>query len=121
MLANIFIKSFTGLVRLQEVLKHADPEVKWRVKRLIPGEDNRTLLKSLKAIGETRVILDCPTERVLEYLQQANEVNFFQDYMVRLQINLERKITLLHYFTALDLGVAKNFSTFARTFTLLGN
>lgn len=53
------------------------------MRRLVPGEDNRSLLKSLKAFGETRVILDCPADRVLDYLRQANEVNFFADYMVR--------------------------------------
>ncbi|XP_049872660.1 glutamate receptor ionotropic, kainate 2-like isoform X2 [Pectinophora gossypiella] len=70
-----------GLIRLQEILKHADPEHKWFVRRLLPGEDNRPLLKSLKALGETRVILDCPPERVVDYLRQAREVKFFEDYM----------------------------------------
>lgn len=74
--------TITGLIRLQEVLKHSDPEVKWLVRRLVPGEDNRPLLKSLRVTGETRVILDCPADRVLEYLRQANEVKFFEDYMV---------------------------------------
>ncbi|XP_031766702.2 glutamate receptor ionotropic, kainate 2-like isoform X1 [Galleria mellonella] len=70
-----------GLVRLQEIIKHANPEHKWVIKRLKPGEDNRPLLKSLKATGETRIILDCSANRVLEYLRQAHEVNFFADYM----------------------------------------
>ncbi|CAG9787776.1 unnamed protein product [Diatraea saccharalis] len=78
-----------GLIRLQEILKYADPEHKWRVRRLIPGEDNRTLLKSLKATGETRVILDCPADRVLHYLRQANEVKFFEDYMSYVLMSLD--------------------------------
>lgn len=53
----------------------------------MPGEDNRPLLKALKSTGETRVILDCPADRVLEYLRQANEVKFFEDYMVRRMSN----------------------------------
>lgn len=72
----------TGLIRLQEILKHAKPEHKWIVRRLIPGQDNRSLLKALKTTGETRVILDCPADRVKDYLRQANDVNFFADYMV---------------------------------------
>lgn len=72
----------SGLIRLQEILKYADPEHRWLVRRLAPGEDNRPLLKALKATGEARVILDCPADRILEYLRQANEVKFFADYMV---------------------------------------
>ncbi|XP_045499036.1 glutamate receptor ionotropic, kainate 2-like [Colias croceus] len=78
-----------GLIRLQEVLKHADPEHKWLVKRLKPGEDNRQLLKSLKATGQTRVILDCPSDRVLDYLRQAHEVKFFEDYMSYVLMSLD--------------------------------
>nr|XP_037875292.1 glutamate receptor ionotropic, kainate 2 [Bombyx mori] len=78
-----------GLIRLQEILKHADSEVKWLVRKLAPGEDNRTLLKTLKATGETRVILDCPAHRVLDYLRQAREVNFFEDYMSYILTSLD--------------------------------
>ncbi|KAL4716083.1 hypothetical protein ACJJTC_013860 [Scirpophaga incertulas] len=78
-----------GLIRLQEILKHANPEDKWRVRRLVPGEDNRALLKSIKSIGETRVILDCPTSRVMEYLRQANDVKFFEDYMSYVLLSLD--------------------------------
>lgn len=78
----ISICFIAGLIRLQEILKYANPEDKWLVRRLEPGEDNRPLLKTLKATGETRVILDCPTNRIMDYLRQANEVKFFEDYMV---------------------------------------
>ncbi|KAL0830570.1 hypothetical protein ABMA28_002722 [Loxostege sticticalis] len=78
-----------GLIRLQEILKYANPEHKWLVRRLVPGEDNRPLLKTLKATGETRVILDCPADRVLEYLRQANEVKFFEDYMSYVLMSLD--------------------------------
>uniref|UniRef100_A0A2H1W6P8 SFRICE_012305 n=1 Tax=Spodoptera frugiperda TaxID=7108 RepID=A0A2H1W6P8_SPOFR len=78
-----------GLIRLQEILKHTDPDLKWLVRRLVPGEDNRPLLKALKSTGETRVILDCPADRVLEYLRQANEVKFFEDYMSYVLMSLD--------------------------------
>ncbi|XP_048485518.1 glutamate receptor ionotropic, kainate 2-like [Plutella xylostella] len=78
-----------GLIRLQEILKHADQEHRWYVRKLTPGEDNRPLLKSLKAMGETRVILDCPADRVKEYLRQANEVKFFEDYMSYVLMSLD--------------------------------
>lgn len=67
---------------MQEILKYAKPDHKWLVRRLKPGEDNRQLLKSLKAYGTTRVIIDCHSDRVYEYLKQAFEVKFFEDYMV---------------------------------------
>ncbi|XP_072932697.1 glutamate receptor ionotropic, kainate 2-like isoform X2 [Epargyreus clarus] len=78
-----------GLIRLQEILKHATADHKWMVRRLKPGEDNRPLLKSLKATGVTRVILDCPSDRVLEYLRHANEVKFFEDYMSYVLMSLD--------------------------------
>ncbi|XP_053604449.1 glutamate receptor ionotropic, kainate 2-like isoform X2 [Plodia interpunctella] len=78
-----------GLIRFQEILKHADPEHKWLVKKLTPGEDNRSLLKTLKATGETRVVLDCAADRVLDYLRQANDVKFFEDYMSYVLMNLD--------------------------------
>ncbi|KOB79074.1 Glutamate receptor, ionotropic kainate 2 [Operophtera brumata] len=78
-----------GLIRLQEILKLADPEVKWLVRRLIPGEDNRPLLKALKASGQMRVVIDCPADRILEYLRQANEVQFFEDFMTYVLMSLD--------------------------------
>lgn len=81
-MVNIILFKHSGLIRLQEILKNAQPGHKWLARRLRPGEDNRPLLKLLKAYGETRVIIDCPANRVLEYLRQAHEVKFFEDYMV---------------------------------------
>ncbi|XP_041980069.1 glutamate receptor ionotropic, kainate 2-like [Aricia agestis] len=78
-----------GLIRLQEILKHAELGDKWLVRRLDPEGDNRPLLKSLKAYGETRVIIDCPTDRILKYLRQANEVKFFEDYMSYVLMSLD--------------------------------
>ncbi|OWR43841.1 hypothetical protein KGM_209173 [Danaus plexippus plexippus] len=78
-----------GLIRLQEILKNAQPGHKWLARRLRPGEDNRPLLKLLKAYGETRVIIDCPANRVLEYLRQAHEVKFFEDYMSYILMSLD--------------------------------
>ncbi|XP_063622177.1 glutamate receptor ionotropic, kainate 2-like [Cydia splendana] len=78
-----------GLIRLQEILKFADPEHKWSARRLVPGADNRPLLKSLKLAGESRVVLDCPPHRVMDYLRQANEVQFFQDYMSYVLMSLD--------------------------------
>ncbi|CAH2047171.1 unnamed protein product, partial [Iphiclides podalirius] len=78
-----------GLIRLQEILKHADPEHKWLVRRLTPGEDNRPLLKAIKSTGATRLIIDCPADRVLEYLRQASEVKFFEDYVSYVLMSLD--------------------------------
>ncbi|XP_060801386.1 glutamate receptor ionotropic, kainate 2-like [Amyelois transitella] len=78
-----------GLIRFQEIIKRADPNHRWIIKKLTPGEDNRPLLKTLKATGETRVILDCAADRVLDYLRQANEVKFFEDYMSYVLMSLD--------------------------------
>lgn len=83
MIQKLYTKiNFTGLIRLQEILKHAELGDKWLVRKLIPHGDNRPLFKSLKTYGETRVIIECPSDRVLYYLRQAFDVKFFGDYMV---------------------------------------
>lgn len=81
LITHVFVTSI-GLIRLQEILKHAEPGHKWFVRRLAAGGDNRPLFKAVKTTGVTRVIIDCPANRILEYLRQANEVKFFEDYMV---------------------------------------
>ncbi|CAK1555311.1 unnamed protein product [Leptosia nina] len=78
-----------GLIRLQEILKYADPNDNWLVRRLKSGKDNRQLLKSLKVARHTRVILDCPSDRILEYLRQAHDVKFFEDYMSYVLMSLD--------------------------------
>lgn len=99
----------TGLIRLQEILKYADPEHKWLVRRLIPGGDNRPLLKQLKLGGESRVILDCPPERVKDYLRQAREVQFFEDYMVGKQTFATYIIPLIFFIVLLSVALLVKF------------
>lgn len=87
--------------------------MKWLVRKLAPGEDNRTLLKTLKATGETRVILDCPAHRVLDYLRQAREVNFFEDYMVTFGF-----LIILFFVSILNDGPVNSEYFFHQTFCL---
>ncbi|XP_013173673.1 PREDICTED: glutamate receptor ionotropic, kainate 2-like [Papilio xuthus] len=86
---TLFYDDDQGLIRLQEILKHAEPGHKWFVRRLVPGGDNRPLFKAVKTTGATRVVIDCPAERILEYLRQANEVKFFEDYMSYVLMSLD--------------------------------
>jgi ionotropic kainate glutamate receptor 2 len=40
----------------------------------------RKLLKEINASNETRILLDCATDRVLDVLQQAREVKMISVY-----------------------------------------
>lgn len=55
---------------------------------LLPGKDqvprvssvSRKLLKEINASNETRILLDCATDRVLDVLQQARDVKLISVY-----------------------------------------
>lgn len=76
---------FTGLIRLQAILKRHGPDHHpITLRQLDPGGDNRQIFKSVKNSGETHIIIDCKPENVLQYLRQANEVKLMGDYQVSL-------------------------------------
>jgi ionotropic glutamate receptor len=91
-----------GLVRLQEILKlqSFDKRDNVIVRQLGPGSDNRPLLKEIRALGENRIILDCATENIIEFLRQAKEVklmdtsyyNYFLTSLVSASAGIEIRL-----------------------------
>nr|QGW50663.1 ionotropic receptor 21 [Propsilocerus akamusi] len=81
-------KSFTiiyetneGLVRLQELLKaHGPSEFPITVRQLSDSGDYRPLLKQIKNSAESRIVLDCSTEKIYEVLKQAQQIGMMSDY-----------------------------------------
>lgn len=41
----------------------------------------RPLLKEIKSAGESHIVLDCPTEKIMTILNQANEVKLMGEYL----------------------------------------
>ncbi|KDR09166.1 glutamate receptor ionotropic, kainate 2-like isoform X2 [Zootermopsis nevadensis] len=78
---TVLYESDEGLLRLQEVLKaHGLEDRKIIVRQFVPGKDQRKLLKEINASNETRILLDCATDRVLDVLQQARDVKLISVY-----------------------------------------
>lgn len=89
-----------SLVKLQDVLKltQADsPPV--TIRQLDSSEDQRPLFKLIKQSGESNIILECKTHRILDILAQAKEVDlleYFHNYFLTdLVLKIVKKICYL--------------------------
>lgn len=71
-------------MRLQDILQINGPEnPPITVRRLDDMTDFRPLLKEIQKIGETHIVIDCDTSKILEIFRQANEVKMMEEYQVR--------------------------------------
>nr|CAD7599303.1 unnamed protein product [Timema genevievae] len=74
-------ESDDALKRLQSVLQiHGPGDPPVTIRKIIPGGDNRPLLKEMYNFTETHIIVDCDTNNVISLLQQAKEVGMMGDY-----------------------------------------
>lgn len=70
-------------MRLQDVFQiHGPSDSPVTVRYLGTGPDFRPLLKEIQASGETRIIIDCHIDNVLEIFRQAKDVKLMEDYQV---------------------------------------
>lgn len=70
-------------MRLQDVFQiHSPSDSPITVRYLGAGPDFRPLLKEIQASGETRIILDCHIDNVLEIFRQGKDVKLMEDYQV---------------------------------------
>ncbi|XP_044754101.1 glutamate receptor ionotropic, kainate 2-like isoform X2 [Coccinella septempunctata] len=79
----ILYEDEASLVRLKYILKLEpyNSEKKWnsiKLKQLGPGPDYRGVLKDIKHIPETNIILDCNTDKIVEVLKQAQSVRMLE-------------------------------------------
>ncbi|XP_046669491.1 glutamate receptor ionotropic, kainate 2-like isoform X1 [Homalodisca vitripennis] len=85
---TVLYEDYDSLIRLQEVFKdheglsHSEGFPPFTVRQL-PSEDDdyRPLLKELKTAGESHIVLDCPTDKIMTILTQANEVKLMGEYL----------------------------------------
>lgn len=83
-------KSFTiiyednySLMRLQDMLGIHNPEDSpVTVRQLGDDSDYRPLLKAIYSSGESRFVLDCNVNKVIDILRQASEVKLLGEYQV---------------------------------------
>lgn len=97
-LADIIIdydwKSFTiiyednnSLMRLQDILQIHNPEDSpVTVRQLGDESDYKPLLKEIYYSGESRILLDCSADKVVEILRQAAEVRLLEEYQVNMNL-----------------------------------
>ncbi|XP_014272498.1 glutamate receptor ionotropic, kainate 2 isoform X2 [Halyomorpha halys] len=82
----ILYDSDYGLLRLQELLKShkraftSEGHVPFTVWQIEPEGDVRPILKHIQKTSETRIVLDCATERIIDVLKQAKQVKMLGDY-----------------------------------------
>ncbi|KAK9873343.1 hypothetical protein WA026_022148 [Henosepilachna vigintioctopunctata] len=79
----ILYEDQSSLYRLKYVLKLEpyNSEKKWnniRLKELGPGPDYRGVLKDIKHIPESNIILDCRTEKIFDILEQAQSIRMLE-------------------------------------------
>lgn len=71
-------------MRLQDIFQIHDPsDSPVTVKQLGDGPDYRPLLKEIHSSGETRIILDCSPETILEIFRQGKDIKMLEDYQVK--------------------------------------
>lgn len=70
-----------SIMRLHDILQiHDTDSSPIVVRKLEDGDDYFPLLKEIHSYSETRIILDCNVDRVLEILRQANKVKMLEEY-----------------------------------------
>lgn len=81
-------KSFTiiyeddySLMRLQDILQsHSPSDSPIVLRQLSEDGDYRPMLKEISSYAETRIVLDCGVEKVLDVLNQATVVKMLEEY-----------------------------------------
>ncbi|XP_067000651.2 glutamate receptor ionotropic, kainate 2 [Anabrus simplex] len=78
---TILYQDDSALVRLQGVLQNTNPgDNPIIVRQLDPNKDYRPTLKEIKKSSETKIILDCDPEDILDILRAADSVNMMDEY-----------------------------------------
>lgn len=84
-------KSFTviyeddyGLMRVHDVLQYHTTSEEYNsavmVRQLNEEDDHLPMLKEISLYGESRIILDCSVDKILDILQQAKKVKLLEEY-----------------------------------------
>ncbi|XP_066261902.1 glutamate receptor ionotropic, kainate 2-like [Euwallacea similis] len=73
-----------SIIKMQDVLKIQQHNVEATknlliLKKIDDNNDNRHILKEVRATGFSHIVLDCGTDKILEILQQAKEVKLLDD------------------------------------------
>lgn len=69
-----------GLMRVHDILQYHDTTKGPIMVRRIEGDDQLPMLKEIALYGETRIVLDCSLDRIVDLLQQAKKVKLLEEY-----------------------------------------
>ncbi|KRT86243.1 hypothetical protein AMK59_2701 [Oryctes borbonicus] len=103
-----------GLIRAQEVLKLERRDANdfpITIRKLLPEEDQSTLLKDIKAGMETHIILVCRSNLFVDILKQAQTINMLEDFRSYILMSLDAH--------ALDYSDLKNNKANITTFRMI--
>lgn len=78
---TIIYENDDSLMRLKDILQIHDPESSpITVRKLGDGPDYRPLLKQIQSSGESHIVLDIDTDKIINLLRQAVEVKMMEEY-----------------------------------------
>lgn len=78
---TIIYENDDSLMRLKDILQIHDPESSpITVLKLGDGPDYRPLLKQIQSSGESHIVLDIDTNKIINLLRQAVEVKMMEEY-----------------------------------------
>ncbi|XP_037042024.1 glutamate receptor ionotropic, kainate 2-like [Bradysia coprophila] len=78
---TVLYDSKEGLMRLQDIVQINGPDnPPITVQKLDDITDFRPLLKDIHKNGETHIVIDCDTSKIIEIFRQANEVKMMEEY-----------------------------------------
>lgn len=83
---TIIYEGRDSLIRLHDVLQiHGPSDNPVTVRELPQDNDYKPLLKEVAISGETRILLDCSPEKIVEIVRQAIGVKMMEEYQVHIR------------------------------------
>ncbi|KAH1009764.1 hypothetical protein HUJ04_002072 [Dendroctonus ponderosae] len=92
---TVMYENEDSLLRLRETLKQRKPnDLSIAFICLGSGPDYRTVLKQIKKTLDTKFILDCKADRILDIFRQAKEVGLLKDYHSYILTDLKEQLQI---------------------------
>ena len=90
---TIIYENDESLIKLKDVLQLHSPDDHPITVRQIPADpDLRPMLKEIRASGETNIVLDVSSEKIVDLLRQAKEVKMMEDYQSYIITSLDTHV-----------------------------
>lgn len=81
-----------GLLRVQKILAEVTVNSRVSLFKLDPEGDNRKIFKELVKNQESRFLIDCHVDRILKYIEEADELKIVKDYQHYIIVAMDASI-----------------------------